>query len=160
PFAADEKQVYAQLGIPWCPPELREAPFHGEPPPLLTRDEIRGDLHAHSTWSDGKGSILEMATAARGLGYEYLASCDHTPNVRVVAGLDADDLRRQGEEIAQVNEELAPFRVLRGTEVDIRSDGSLDLPDDVLNELEWVQLSLHAGQRQARDELTRKVTEA
>jgi DNA polymerase (family 10) len=160
PSAADEDALYAQLGIPWCPPELREQPFRDEPPPLLTRDEIRGDLHMHSTWSDGKASILEMATAARDLGYEYVAICDHTPNVRVVPGLDADDLRRQGEEIAAVNEELAPFRVLRGTEVDVRADGTLDLPDDVLEELEWVQLSLHAGQRQPRDDLTRKVTEA
>ena len=156
----DEEAVYAQLGIPWCPPELREQPFRGQPPPLLTPEDIRGDLHMHSTWSDGKATVLEMATAARDLGYEYVAICDHTPNVRVVPGLDADDLRRQGEEIAAVNEELAPFRVLRGTEVDIRADGTLDLPDDVLAELEWVQLSLHAGQRQQRDELTRKVTEA
>jgi DNA polymerase (family 10) len=160
PGARDEESVYAVLGIPWCPPELREAPFRGEPPLLLTRDDIRGDLHMHSTWSDGKATILEMATAARELGYEYVAICDHTPNVRVVPGLDADDLRRQGEEIAAVNEELAPFRVLRGTEVDIRADGMLDLPDDVLAELDWVQLSLHAGQRQGRAELTRKVTEA
>jgi DNA polymerase (family X) len=160
PPAPNEESLYAQLGIPWCPPELREQPFRGEPPPLLSRDDIRGDLHMHSTWSDGKASILEMATAARDLGYEYVAICDHTPNVRVVPGLDADALRRQGEEIATVNEELAPFRVLRGTEVDIRADGALDLPDDVLAELEWVQLSLHAGQRQERDELTRKVTEA
>ena len=113
PSAPDEEALYAELGIPWCPPELREQPFRGEPPPLLTRDDIRGDLHMHSTWSDGKGSILEMATAARDLGYEYIAICDHTPNVRVVPGLDADDLRRQGEEIAAVNEEVAPFRVLR-----------------------------------------------
>jgi DNA polymerase (family 10) len=160
PGARDEESVYAALGIPWCPPELREAPFRGEPPLLLRRDDIRGDLHMHSTWSDGKATILEMATAARELGYEYVAICDHTPNVRVVPGLDADGLRRQGEEIAAVNEELAPFRVLRGTEVDIRADGMLDLPDDVLAELDWVQLSLHAGQRQGRAELTRKVTEA
>src|SRR3954467_9278993 len=160
PAAPDEESVYAALGIPWCPPELREAPFRGEPPLLLTRDDIRGDLHMHSTWSDGKASILEMATAARDLGYEYVAICDHTPNVRVVPGLDADDLRRQGEEIAAVNEQLAPFRVLRGTEVDVRADGALDLPDDVLAELDWVQLSLHAGQRQAAGELTRKVCEA
>ena len=160
PAAPDEESVYAALGVPWCPPELREAPFRGEPPLLLTPDDIRGDLHMHSTWSDGKATILEMATAARELGYEYVAICDHTPNVRVVPGLDADDLRRQAEEIAAVNEELAPFRVLRGTEVDIRADGALDLPDDVLAELDWVQLSLHAGQRQGRAELTRKVTEA
>ena len=160
PAAPDEESVYAALGVPWCPPELREAPFRGEPPLLLTRDDIRGDLHMHSTWSDGKATVLEMATAARELGYEYVAICDHTPNVRVVPGLDADDLRRQGEEIAAVNEELAPFRVLRGTEVDIRADGMLDLPDDVLAELDWVQLSLHAGQREPGEQLTRKVTEA
>jgi DNA polymerase (family 10) len=160
PEGADESDVYAALGVPWCPPELREHPFRGEPPPLLERTEIRGDLHVHTTWSDGKATVLEMALAARDLGYEYIAICDHTPNVRVVPGLDADDLRRQAEEIAAVNDEVSPFRVLRGTEVDIRRDGELDLPDDVLEELDWVQLSLHAGQREPRDQLTRKVTEA
>jgi DNA polymerase (family X) len=160
PDAPDEEGVYAALEIPWCPPELREEPFHGEPPRLVELDDVRGDLHCHTTWSDGRASVLEMATAARDLGYEYLAICDHTQNVRVVPGLDADDLRRQGEEIAGANEELSPFRVLRGTEVDIRSDGTLDLPDDVLAELDWVQLSLHAGQRERGDLLTKKVTEA
>jgi DNA polymerase (family 10) len=160
PAGADETDVYAQLGVPWCPPELREQPFRGRPPELLTRDAIRGDLHVHTTWSDGKASVLEMALAARDLGYEYIAICDHTPNVRVVPGLDADALRRQAEEIAAVNEGVAPFRVLRGTEVDIRRDGELDLPDDILGELDWVQLSLHAGQREPREQLTRKVTEA
>ena len=160
PPAGDETGVYAALGVAWCPPELREQPFRGEPPPLLERTEIRGDLHVHTTWSDGKASVLEMGIAARDLGYEYLAVCDHTPNVRVVPGLDADDLRRQAEEIAAANDELAPFRVLRGTEVDIRRDGELDLPDDILAELDWVQLSLHAGQREPREMLTRKVTEA
>jgi DNA polymerase (family X) len=160
PDAADEEALYDRLGIPWCPPELREDPFQGEPPPLVELGDVRGDLHVHTTWSDGKASVLEMGTAARDLGYEYLAICDHTPNVRVVPGLDADDLRRQGEEIAAANEALAPFRVLRGTEVDIRRDGELDLPDDILDELDWVQLSLHAGQRERREELTRKVTEA
>ena len=160
PDEPSEAAVYAQLGVPFCPPELREQPFRGEPPELLTRDDIRGDLHVHTTWSDGKASVLEMALAARDLGYEYLAICDHTPNVRVVPGLDADDLRRQAEEIAAVNEEVAPFRVLRGTEVDIRRDGELDLPDDILDELDWVQLSLHAGQREPREQLTHKVTEA
>jgi len=160
PDAPDEPRLYAALDIPFCPPELREGPFSGEPPKLVELANIRGDLHAHTTWSDGKASVLEMATAARDLGYEYLAICDHTQNVRVVPGLDADDLRRQGEEIAAANAELAPFRVLRGTEVDIRRDGELDLPDDILAELDWVQLSLHAGQREAREPLTKKVTEA
>jgi DNA polymerase (family X) len=160
PDAPDEESLYAALGIPFCPPELRERPFRGEPPPLVELGQIRGDLHAHTTWSDGRASVLEMGLAARDRGYEYLAICDHTPNVRVVQGLDADAVRRQAEEIAAANEELAPFRVLRGIECDIRADGSLDLPDDVLAELDWVQLSLHAGQRAPREELTRKVTEA
>ena len=160
PEAPDEEGVYAALGVPWCPPELREAPFRGEPPALVELADVRGDLHCHTTWSDGKASVLEMGIAARDRGYEYVAVCDHTENVRVVPGLDADALRRQGEEIAQANEQLTPFRILRGTEVDIRRDGSLDLPDDVLAELDWVQLSLHAGQREEREALTRKVTEA
>jgi DNA polymerase (family 10) len=160
PDAPDEEAVYATLGVPWCPPELRERPFRGDPPRLVELTDVRGDLHCHTTWSDGRASVLEMAVAARDLGYEYIAICDHTQNVRVVPGLDADDLRGQGEEIAAANGELAPFRVLRGTEVDIRRDGTLDLPDDVLDELDWVQLSLHAGQREGRDPLTKKVTEA
>jgi len=160
PEAADEEGVYTELGIPWCPPELREAPFAGEPPRLVEHDDVRGDLHCHTTWSDGRDSVLEMATAARSLGYEYLAICDHTPNVRVVPGLDADALRRQGEEIQDANNRLAPFRVLRGVEVDILRDGGLDLPDDVLAELDWVQLSLHAGQRDPKSTLTAKVIDA
>jgi DNA polymerase (family X) len=160
PDAPDEAGVYRALGIPWCPPELREAPFRGEPPALLELSDLRGDLHCHTTWSDGKSSVREMAEAARGRSYEYLAICDHTPSVRVVPGLDADAIRRQGEEIAAANEALAPFRLLRGAECDILPDGTLDLPDDVLAELDWVQASLHAGQRRARDELTEQVTEA
>jgi DNA polymerase (family 10) len=160
PDAAAEEAVYRGLGLPWVPPELREAPFRGAPPPLVELADVRGDLHMHTTWSDGRASVEEMARAARDLGYAYVAICDHTTNVRVVPGLDADALRRQGEEVAAANEALEPFRVLRGTECDIRADGSLDLPDDVLAELDWVQLSLHAGQRGGREELTRKVTEA
>jgi DNA polymerase (family 10) len=160
PDAPSEPELYARLGLPWCPPELREGPLERDPPPLVELGQIRGDLHCHTTWSDGKASVEEMARAARDLGYEYVAICDHTPNVQVVPGLDADALRRQGEEIAAVNELLAPFRVLRGTECDIRRDGTLDLPDDVLSELDWVQLSLHAGQREDADRLTRKVVEA
>jgi DNA polymerase (family 10) len=161
PPGASEESVYDALGVPWCPPELRELPHRDEPPPYLLRaDDVRGDLHVHTSWSDGKASVVEMGAAAVALGYEYLAICDHTTNVRVVPGLDADAVRRQSEEIAEANEQLAPFRILRGIECDILADGRLDLPDDVLAELDWVQLSLHAGQRQAGPELTRKVTEA
>ncbi len=160
PRAADEELVFSELGIPYCPPELREFPGTTVPEDLVERAWLRGDLHCHTTWSDGRATVLEMAAAARDRGYEYLAICDHSPSVGVVPGLDADALRRQGEEIARANEQLAPFRVLRGVECDIRRDGSLDVDDDVLAELEWVQLSLHAGQRRSRDELTRIVSEA
>jgi DNA polymerase (family 10) len=160
PDAADEDGVFAALGMPFVPPELREAPLVRDVPQLVTRDDIRGDLHVHSTWSDGKATVLEMAEAAIALGYEYIAICDHTRNVRVVPGLDADDIRRQGEEIAAVNERVAPFRVLRGSECDILADGALDLPDDVLAELDWVQASVHAGQRQSRDQLTKRTLAA
>jgi DNA polymerase (family X) len=160
PDAPDEEGVYRLLGIPFVPPELREAPFRGEPPRLLELEDIRGDLHCHTTWSDGRASVLEMGEAARALGYEYLAICDHTVSVGAVTGLDADGVRRQAEEIAAANEELAPFRVLRGTECDIRRDGSLDLPEDLLAELEWVQASVHGGQRGSREELTKRVLAA
>jgi DNA polymerase (family 10) len=160
PAGATEEAVYAALGVPWCPPELREEPFRGEPPQLLEVAQIRGDLHSHTTWSDGRASVVEMGRAARAKGYEYLAICDHTPAVGAVQGLTPDDVRRQGEEIAAANEELAPFRVLRGIECDILPDGRLDLPDDVLAELDWVQASVHGGQRMPRAEMTKRVEEA
>jgi DNA polymerase (family 10) len=161
PAGREEEDVFRRLGVPFRPPELRETPTREPPPPdLLRLEDVRGDLHCHTDWSDGKASVLEMGRAARELGYEYLAICDHTEAVRVVPGLGADDVRRQAEEIAAANEELAPFRILRGIECDILPDGSLDLPDDVLAELQWVQISLHAGQRTPRRELTARVVEA
>jgi DNA polymerase (family X) len=160
PDAADEPALYRALGVPWCPPELREQPLRGEPPTLVELADIRGDLHCHSTWSDGRASIEEMGRAARARGYDYIAICDHTPAVGAVTGLHADDVRRQAEEIAAANELLAPFRVLRGIECDILPDGRLDLPDDVLAELDWVQASVHGGQRMPRGEMTARVVEA
>jgi DNA polymerase (family X) len=160
PDAPDEESVYKALGIPFCPPELRERPFKGAPPALVELSDIRGDLHCHTTWSDGRASVEEMARAARHRGYDYLAICDHTPAVGAVRGLTPDDVRRQGEEIAAANDLLSPFRVLRGIECDILGDGRLDLPDDVLAELDWVQASVHGGQRMPRPEMTRRVEEA
>jgi DNA polymerase (family 10) len=160
PDAPDEEGVYRALKLPWCPPELREEPFRGEPPALVELADVRGDLHCHTTWSDGRASVEEMGRAAIERGYDYLAICDHTPAVGAVSGLTADDVRRQGEEIAAANEALAPFRVLRGIECDILPDGRLDLADDVLAELDWVQASVHGGQRMARREMTKRVEEA
>jgi DNA polymerase (family 10) len=159
PDAADEEAVFGALGIPFLPPELREARAPTETP-LVEVIDIRGDLHCHSTWSDGRATVYEMGLAAKEHGYEYLAICDHTVSVGAVPGLDADGVRRQAEEIERANEQLAPFRVLRGTECDIRRDGSLDLPDDLLAELDWVQVSVHGGQRASREELTKRVLTA
>ena len=159
PDAADEEGVFEALGLPFVPPELREAGVSASGP-LVEVADIRGDLHCHSNWSDGKAAILEMGRAARDRGYEYLAICDHTVSVGAVQGLDADAVRRQAEEVAAANEELAPFRLLHGTECDIRRDGELDLPEDVLAGLDWVQASVHGGQRGSREELTRRVLTA
>jgi DNA polymerase (family 10) len=160
PDAPNEEVLYRKLGLPFCPPELREQPFQGAPPALLERGQIRGDLHSHTTWSDGRASVQEMGRAAREQGYDYLAICDHTPAVGAVQGLGPDQVRRQGEEIAQANEILAPFRLLRGIECDILPDGRLDLPDAVLAELDWVQASVHGGQRMPRREMTERVERA
>jgi DNA polymerase (family 10) len=160
PDGPDEAAVYRALGRPLLPPELRDDPTAAPGRDLVSPPAIRGDLHCHSVWSDGRATIREMGEAARRRGYDYLAICDHTPNVRVVPGVDADALKRQAVEIDEANAALAPFRVLRGVECDILPDGSLDLPDTVLDELDWVQISLHAGQRASREELTRRVTTA
>jgi DNA polymerase (family X) len=160
PDGPDEEAVYRAMSIPWCPPELREEPFRGQPPPLLALPQIRGDLHCHTTWSDGRASVEEMGRAALERGYDYLAICDHTPAVGAVTGLTGDDVRRQAEEIAAANERLAPFRVLRGIECDILPDGRLDLPDPVLADLDWVQASVHGGQRMPRPEMTKRVIQA
>ena len=160
PDGTDEQAVFAALGLEPLPPELRELPYDGDPPELLEAGDIRGDLHCHTTWSDGRQSVEEMGRAAHALGYDYLAICDHTPAVGAVKGLSPDEVRRQGDEIAAANELLAPFRILRGIECDILPDGRLDLPDDVLAELDWVQASVHGGQRMPRAEMTKRVEEA
>jgi DNA polymerase (family 10) len=160
PDAATEEEVYRGLGLPWRPPELREVPTPPIPASLIEVRDLRGDLHCHTVWSDGRATVEDMASAALERGYEYLAICDHTRSVRVVPGLDDDDVRRQGEEIAALNDRLAPFAVLRGIECDILPDGRLGLSDAALAELDWVQISLHAGQRRSRSELTKIVTEA
>jgi DNA polymerase (family 10) len=160
PDAPDEAGVYEQLKLPFVPPELRETPFRGRPPVLLEPGDVRGDLHCHTTWSDGTESVEAMGLAAIALGYDYHAICDHTPAVGAVRGLTADDVRRQAIEIADANEALAPFRVLRGTECDILPDGRLDLPDSILAELDWVQASVHGGQRLSKEKQTERVVRA
>jgi len=148
--AATEEAIYAQLGLPFIPPELREgrgeveAARTGRLPRLIEISDIRGDLHTHTRASDGTATALEMAQAARRLGYRYLAICDHSQSLAVAGGLTPERLRMQRAEIRRLNEDLGDFRLLHGTEVDILKDGSLDFRDDVLAELDIVVASIHS----------------
>ena len=143
--AEDEEAVYAHLGYACIPPELREnggelaAAREGTLPELVERADLRGDLHSHSTWSDGKASIAEMARAAQALGHEYLAMCDHSQRLR------EGRLERQWAEIDELNKGAKGFRILKGIEVNIRANGELDVADDVLAELDWVMASVHTS---------------
>ncbi len=165
PFA-EETDFYAALGLPVIPPELREgrgevaAALAGTLPRLITRDDLRGDFHSHSTWSDGRATIAEMAAAAIERGYAYLGISDHTHGLTVANGLDEQRIRAQWVEIDRLNAELAPFRLLKSTEVEIRRDGSLDLPDSVLAELDIVIASLHSGLRGDRTTVTGRILQA
>jgi DNA polymerase (family 10) len=161
-----EQEVYGTLDLPCFPPELREARREfdwanaGGLPKLVEPSDVRGDLHTHSTWTDGQASIEEMAAAAQQRGLKYIAITDHSKRVAMVGGLDAKRLRRQWAEIDKLNERLSGITVLKGIEVDILERGGLDLPDDVLAEADWVVASIHYGHQQSREQITRRVVEA
>jgi putative hydrolase len=138
--------------------QAEAAPDVGPGAPVL--QALRGDLHLHSDWSDGGATIEQMARKGAALGHDYLALTDHSPAVRVAHGLDADRLRRQLDVVAALNEELAPFRVLTGCEVDILEDGSLDQPDDVLALLDVVVASVHSKLRMAERPMTDRMVAA
>jgi DNA polymerase (family 10) len=164
---ADEQDVYQKLGMQWIPPELREdrgeveAALSGELPRLIREEDLLGELHAHSTWSDGKASILEMAKAAKSIGMEYLVISDHSQSLGVAGGLSVDDLRRQREEIDAVQSEIGKqLTLLQGSEVEIHTDGSLDYEDEVLAELDIVIASLHTGLQQDRESATLRMLKA
>jgi len=169
--AATEAELYEGLGHPHLPPELREgageldATGASEVAGLVTVEDIRGDLHSHTTASDGEDSIEEMARAAMARGYGYLAITEHSPNVNSIEpgiGLDVGRLREHVAAIRAVAAQLAPegFALLAGTEVDILRDGSLDYPDDVLAELDWVVASPHTELRQSPARATAKMVAA
>ena len=144
-----EESVYKAVGLVWIPPELREdrgeieAAQQGKLPRLVEYDEIRGDLHVHSKYSDGTATLEELVRFGQKMGYEYIAVCDHSQSVKYAHGLEVDRLRKKNAEIDRINARLEGFRLLKGTEVDILPDGSLDYPDEVLAELDFVVASVH-----------------
>ena len=161
-----EEEVYAQLDLPCFPPELREArrefqwAAEGKLPKLIELDDIQGDLHMHTLETDGGGTLEEMVEAARKRGLKYIAITDHSKRVTMANGLDGPRLRRQWAQIDALNKRLKGFTVLKGVEVDILEKGGLDLPDDVLAEADWVVASVHYGQSQPREQITRRIVQA
>jgi DNA polymerase (family 10) len=161
-----EAEVYATLDLPCFPPELREARREfdwadaGELPALVEQDQIQGDLHMHTTATDGAATLEEMADAAKARGLKYIAITDHSKRVSMANGLDATRLRRQWEEIDKLNERLKGLTVLKGCEVDILEKGGLDLADDVLAEADWIVASVHYGQNQPREQITKRILDA
>jgi len=166
-----EPQVYKAVGLPWIPPELREGrneielAAEGRLPKLITLADIRGDLHMHTTATDGEDTLAEMVRAARARGLAYVAITDHGQRVTMAHGLDRTRLLRQWDAVDRLNESLAddgepPITVLKGIEVDMLEKGGLDLPDEVLARADWVVASLHYGQSQPRDRITARIVEA
>ena len=161
-----EESVYAAVGLPWIPPELREnrgefeAANEGRLPTLVELQDLVGDLHAHTTATDGRHSLKEMADAARRRGLRYLAITDHSRRLTMARGLDATRLSAQSAEIDRLNKGLTGLRLLKGIEVDILADGSLDLPDDVLGRLDLVVGAVHSGFNLSKQQQTERILKA
>jgi DNA polymerase (family 10) len=162
----EEDDVYKALGLPWIPPELREdqgeldAAAAGRLPTLVEAADVKGDFHIHTTWSDGSDSLDEMAKAGQARGYQYLTICDHSRSLKVAHGMTIERLRAQMAAIRALNARAKGFRLLMGAEVDILSDGSMDYPDRVLAELDFVVGSIHSGMSQSEAVLTRRMIAA
>jgi DNA polymerase (family 10) len=163
----DEADIYKLLGMQYVPPELREdageieaALAHRLPEDLVTLEDVRGVVHSHSTWSDGKNSLEEMARAAKALGWQYLTVTEHSQAAIYAGGLKEEALKRQWEEIDQVNQKVSGFRLLKGIEVDILETGALDYRDSVLEQLEVVIASVHVRHSMDEEQMTRRVLAA
>jgi DNA polymerase (family 10) len=161
-----EEEIYRALGLPCIPPELREnrgeidAAEAGKLPHLLQQDQIRGDLHVHSEWSEGNNSIEDMAKKARDMGYEYMAICDHAQSLGIARGLTEEGLKEQRKEIDTVNDSIDDITILAGIEANIGSDGRLDMKRKVLQDLDLVIAGIHSGFRQNEEQITRRVVTA
>jgi DNA polymerase (family 10) len=160
-FFDNEEEVYKTLGMQYIPPQLREdtgeieAAIVDKLPNLIELSDIKGDLHVHSQWSDGQNTIAQIAEASKAFGYEYVALCDHSPAIGIAGGLSPQMLENKIEAILAFNEEQSGFSVLVGTEVDIRADGELDYPDDLL-----VVASVHMAQQQSERTITGRIISA
>lgn len=166
-LCADETEVYAQIGMAWIPPELREASGEIEAaqknklPKLIQLSDLKGDLQCHSKWSDGSATIREMAEGAMKRGLHYIAITDHSQGLGVARGLDPKRTREQWKEIDKLNQEFGDaFRVLKSVEVEIRADGTLDLPDDLLAGYDIVLATTHSALNQTREKITERVVRA
>ncbi|HAW26640.1 MAG TPA: DNA polymerase/3'-5' exonuclease PolX [Planctomycetaceae bacterium] len=161
-----EEEVYKALDLPWIPPEIREdrmefaAAEKNELPELIELKDIRGDLHMHTTATDGTASILEMAEGAKAKGYQYIAITDHSKRVTMANGLDAKRLRAHWKAIEKVQDKISGIQILKGIECDILEDGSMDLPDDVLSEADWVIAVLHYGLKQPQKQINQRLLNA
>ncbi len=161
-----EEEIYKTLGLQWIPPEIREdkgeieAAQDGKLPYLVELEDINGDLHMHSKWSDGKATVEEMALKAKELGYEYIAMTDHSPSSTIAGGLSTQRLYEKKKEVAALNKKLKGIKILMGSEVDIKSDGSLDYPDEVLRDLDIVVVSVHSGFKMDGESMTRRIVKA
>lgn len=161
-----EEEIFSAVGLEWIPPELREhcgeieAARTHQLPELITLEDIKGNFHMHSTWSDGKDSIEHMTKACRNLGYAYCAITDHSRSTRIAGGLTVKELRQQWEEIQTIRDRVSGIHLLAGAEVDILEDGSLDYPDTILEQLDVVVASIHAKLQMPKSQMTKRVIKA
>lgn len=161
-----EKEVYQAIGLPLFPPEIRrdegeiEAAQKGELPGLIGYKDIKGDLHCHSNWDGGVNSIKEIAQKAKDMGYEYVGIADHTKFLKIEHGLDEKQLRKRNKEIDKINKSVKGVRVLKGCEANILSDGSVDIKDEVLAELDFVIAGVHSHFKMSKEEMTKRIIKA
>lgn len=159
-----EQDIFNRFGLSYISPELREdrgeieSALKGTLPKIIEAGDIKGDLHVHSKWSDGTSSIEEIAKRAKAKGYQYIAICDHSQSIKIAGGLSVERLKKQIDLIHRLNKRLNGLRVLAGTEVDIKSDGRLDYPDNLLKELDIVVAAIHSGFKQSQGQLTKRLT--